>query len=74
MYRHPRERRKYIVVTGSGCSCNTFEAPSLREAEAMTPLGKREVQEQVSKWFNSPGYLMNSGTWAATLERLRSSL
>lgn len=74
VYRHPRESRKYIVVSQGGCSCNSFEAPSVREAEGMTPLGKREVVAKFSKWFDRSSYLSNNGTKIDNLARLRASL
>lgn len=74
VYRHPREARKYIVDTGYGCSCNIYEAPSLAAAEAMTPLGKREVYAAFSQWWDSIEAYDHYGTKVDTMERLRSSL
>jgi hypothetical protein len=72
VYRHPRESRKFVVDFASGCSCNYYETPSLRYLEGETPMGKREVYAEFSKWFGRGDYM--HGTKSDNMERLRSSL
>lgn len=75
VYQHPREPRKFVTWSDSGCSCNWYEAPTLEQLEACTPEGKREVYAEFSKWWDSIGtYYDCSGTKIDNLERLRSSL
>jgi hypothetical protein len=74
VFRHPLNRRKYVVDHEGGCSCNSFEPPTLEQAEAMQPLGKREVYEEFSKWWDRTGYSDKSGTKIDNMERLRASL
>lgn len=72
VYRHPRNSRKFVVMTDSGCSCSSFEVPTLSILENETPLGKREVYAAFLNWFGRGDYM--HGTKIDNLERLRSSL
>ncbi len=74
VYRHPRERRKYIFVSGSGCSCDYYEQPTYEQAEAMTPLGKREVYAKFSEWWDSTDPYERPGAKVDYLQRLRDAL
>lgn len=74
VFRHPRNSRKFITHIGAGCSCYEFEPPTRAEAEAMTPLGKREVYAAFSKWWDSAPPADHSGTKVDNLQRLRDSL
>ena len=72
VFRHPREARKYAVVIQGGCSCVSFEMSSIADLEAETPMGKREVYAEFTKWFGRGDYM--EGTKIDNLERLRSAL
>ncbi len=74
VYRHPTNRRKFIVDYEGGCSCNYYETPTIEQAESMQPLGKREVYAEFSKWWDRTGYSDKSGTKVDNLQRLRDSL
>lgn len=74
VYRHPRESSKYAVDYDSGCSCDGYEIPTLALLEAFTPLGKREVYAEFSKWFDAINNYDKPGTKIDVLERLRAAL
>ena len=77
VYRHPREAGKYVVSDQGGCSCNSFEQPTLKQLESEQPLGKREVYAEFSEWWNSAKFYREDyceGTKIDNMERLRASL
>ena len=71
VFRHPRERRKYAVHIDGGCSCYEGIQVSLAELEGYTPMGKREVYAEFSKWWNDDDCM---GTKIDVLQSLRDAL
>ena len=74
VFTHPRERGKFFTYTGAGCSCYMYEPPTVREGEAETPLGKREVYAKFSQWWDSTSPANRHGTKVDILQRLRGAL
>jgi len=56
VYRHPANKRKYVVDGQTGCSCYDYEIPTDNELRDMTPLTKTEARKQVADWAADNSY------------------
>lgn len=72
VYRHPADRRKFVVDEQSGCSCHYYVVPTTFDLRGSNPLSKKEVYEEFSTWWDRKHH--NSGTKIDNMQRLRDAL
>lgn len=74
VYRHPRDPARYVVFTGSGCSCNDFSEPSEAELQAAEPLYRAEVRNRLVRFIEHYNRYIDSGWAIRYLERFETAL
>lgn len=68
-YRHPNEPEKFAASSGSGCSCDGWEDPTLDELRAEYPMSKTQARYRLKAFLESRGSYFRVGEVIRHLER-----
>lgn len=78
VYRHPIQPNKYTWHSDSGCSCYSYQTPSITMLTAQEPLNKKGIREAFSTWWDKNYWFdsreNNAVTKAGHMEKLNEAI
>jgi hypothetical protein len=74
VYPHPLRPGTYAFFSDSGCSCDSYEAPTLGQLHAATPLGRGEVRTALINFLDMSGSYFSPGEAIRHLERFQEAM
>lgn len=74
VFRHPTYPGKFTTHWNSGCSCNSWEEPSVDELRADEPIERPEVRRQLISFLDTNKYTFSPGDTVRHLEEFEVAM
>lgn len=74
IYRHPTYPQRYAAFSASGCSCNSFSAPTDVELAAAEPLDRVAARLRLTNFLRDYHHYLDAGATVRYLERFETTM